>query len=353
MQMSPIHIVGMGATTSIGRNVWASAAAARAGICGFSEHPFMIDTAGEPMCVALAPWLSVDVEGADRFCELLFPAIDESIEILLGESQKPSFRIGLCLALPPSRPGQPESVGKRVLKAAKTRYTKITSHPLSFPVGHAGGYLALNAAIKGIRQDSIDACIVAGVDSYMTPETLEWIEQCDQLHGAGSLNNAWGFIPGEAAGAILITTETNVKAFAIDAFGEILSVGLGQETKLIKAEDVCIGHGLSSAFLAALKALQTGQQIHNIFCDLNGEAYRADEYGFTALRGKEWFLDASDFIAPADCWGDIGAASAFLHIAQSIICHRKRYGKGALSMIWASSESGQRGAAVINTFDPK
>jgi 3-oxoacyl-[acyl-carrier-protein] synthase-1 len=166
------------------------------------------------------------------------------------------------------------------------------------------------------------------------------------------LNNAWGFIPGEAAGAILIASESCTQKLALDPFGEILSVGLGRETKLIKTDDVCIGQGLSSAFLSALSALPPGLQVHNIFCDLNGETYRADEYGFTALRGKEWFSDASDFIAPADCWGDIGAASALLHMAQSIICHRKRYGKGSLSMTWASSESGQRGAAVINAFDP-
>lgn len=352
MPKSSIHIIGMGATTPVGRNVWASAAAARAGICGFSEHPFMVDTAGEPMCVARAPWIGIDVELADRFCELLVPAIDESLLPLIEQPPMPSARIGLCLSLPPLRPGQPDMLAMQVLKTVKSRYSKFISHAKTFPVGHAGGYLALDAAIKWILQDSIDACIVAGVDSYLCPETLEWLEQCEQLHGAGPLNNAWGFIPGEAAGAILITTRTNAKSLKLDSLGEIVSVGIGRETKLIKTDNVCIGKGLSSAFLAALKVFPAGQQIHNIFCDLNGETYRADEYGFTALRSKEWFLDTSDFVAPADCWGDIGAASALLHIAQSIICHRKRYGKGSLSMTWASSESGQRGAAVINAFDP-
>ncbi len=35
----------------------------------------------------------------------------------------------------------------------------------------------------------------------------QWLEENDQLHGAGPLNNAWGFIPGEGAGAVLLVTE--------------------------------------------------------------------------------------------------------------------------------------------------
>ena len=51
---------------------WSSAAAVRAGISGFAEHPFMIDTAGEPMRAAIAPWLDIEcracgsVRGAAR-----------------------------------------------------------------------------------------------------------------------------------------------------------------------------------------------------------------------------------------------------------------------------------------------
>ena len=352
MQTHRIHIVGMGASTPIGQSVWASVAAARAGICGFSEHPFMIDTAGEPMCVARAPWLGVDVDGSDRFCELLFPAMDEALKALLEKFPQPAFSIGHCLALPPPRPGQPQDLGKRVLEAVNRRYANLISKSLLFPVGHAGGYLALDTAMKGIWHHSIDAWVVSGVDSYMAPETLEWVETSDQLHGAGPFNNAWGFIPGEAAGAIVVTTATHARRFRLDSFGEVLNIGLGRETKLIKTDAVCIGEGLTNAFRSALGPLPMALKVHNVFCDLNGETYRADEYGFAALRSKERFLDASDFVAPADCWGDVGAASAPLHLTMGLICHRKRYGKGPVSMAWASSESGERGAAVINSLDP-
>jgi 3-oxoacyl-[acyl-carrier-protein] synthase-1 len=58
-------------------------------------------------------------------------------------------------------------------------------------------------------------------------------------------------------------------------------------------------------------------------------------------------------VAPADVWGDVGAAGALLHLCLAVICHRKRYGKGPVSMAWGSSESGERGAAVIRARAPK
>jgi 3-oxoacyl-[acyl-carrier-protein] synthase-1 len=94
-------------------------------------------------------------------------------------------------------------------------------------------------------------------------------------------------------------------------------------------------------------------RIDNIFCDQNGERYRADEYGFATLRTKERFRSIGDFHAMADCWGDIGAAGAVVHATVAAICQRKRYGKGSLSLICASSEGGERGAAVIRGLDAR
>lgn len=351
MEPTRLQIVGLGASTPIGRNVWASAAAARAGVCGFSEHPYMIDTAGEPMRIARAPWLDIGVEGVDRYAELLCPAIDEALGAVVSPGAGPQPRLGLALALPPARPGQPPTLADDLLKRIGERHGGRFANPHCFEVGHAAAHLALDAAAKACVSGSIDACLIGGVDSYLAPETLEWIESCDQLHGGGPLNNAWGFIPGEAAGAILVGTPGFAQRQRLEAFGEVVGMGLGVETKLIKTDAVCVGEGLTQAFRSALQALAPGELIHDVFCDLNGERYRSDEYGFAALRTKESFRSATDFVAPADCWGDIGAAGGLLHIALAAISHRKCYGKGSLSIVWASSESGERGAALIRGLD--
>jgi 3-oxoacyl-[acyl-carrier-protein] synthase-1 len=346
-----LQILGLGAVTSIGCNVWASAAAARAGLCGFRQHPFMTDSVGEPMRVARVPWLEAKVQGVDRFRQLLLPAIDEALTPVHGQVEQRTIRLGLALGLPPLGPGRPERLADDLHDAITQQYPSLLTRISEFEVGHAAGHLCLDAALTESTAQPIDACLVAGVDSYLAPETLEWVEDCDQLHGAGPLNNAWGFIPGEGAGAVLIATDGGKGRIGAAALGEILSVGLGQEAKLIKTDAVCVGEGMTQAFREALRVLPPDEQVHNVFCDLNGEKYRADEYGFAALRTKDRFRSVSDFIAPADCWGDLGAAGALLHIALSIISHKKRYGKGPYSLVCASSESGKRGAAVIRALN--
>jgi 3-oxoacyl-[acyl-carrier-protein] synthase-1 len=350
---SPLQILGLGATTPIGRSVWASAAAARAGLCGFAEHPFMIDTAGEPMRVARVPWLGVDVNGADRFCQLLLPAIDEALTPVRRHVEQRTIRLGLVLGLPPRRPGQPERLANDLHDAIAEQYPGLFSLIGEFEIGHAAGHWCFDGALKRCETNHVDATLLAGADSYLAPETLEWVEECDQLHGGGTLNNAWGFIPGEAAGVVLVAAGEQAQRIGAIALGQVVSVGLGRETKLIKSDAVCIGEGLTLAFREALRELPLNETIHNVFCDLNGEKYRADEYGFAALRTKDRFRSASDFIAPADCWGDVGAAGVFLHMALAVISHRKRYGKGPLSMVCASSEPGERGAAVIRALGQK
>jgi len=340
-------IAGLGARTPIGRSVWASAAAARAGLCGFCEHPFMVDTAGEPMRVARAPWIDWRVAGIDRLAALLLPAIDEALGELIRLSAGMSLRLGLALALPTSRPGLPPATGEALLARVAARHPgRFTAAP-AFELGHAAAYPALEAAVNALAAASLDACLVCGVDSYLAPETLEWLEACDQLHGGGALNNAWGFIPGEAAGAVLLATSALLQRTGMATLAEISAVGIGRESKLIKTDDVCIGEGLTRAFRSVLATLAPGERVNDIFCDLNGEPYRADEYGFAALRTREHLRTSSDFNSPADCWGDAGAAGGPLHVALAAIAHYKRYARGTISMAWGSSESGERGAALI------
>jgi 3-oxoacyl-[acyl-carrier-protein] synthase I len=345
------QIVGLGAATPLGRDVWASAAAARAGVCACSEHPFLVDTAGEPMKIARAAWLDVSLELPARCRALLFAATDEALAAIGGREAWADAKTGLALALPPHRPGRPVDLARLLSESIAARYPGQFSTVAVYESGHAAGHLALDAAVRSVTTSSTDAYLVAGVDSYLTAETLEWIEACEQLHGAGALNNAWGFIPGEAAGALLIASERFAERLHLERLGEIAGIGLGRETRLIKTDAVCIGEGLTQAFRAALATLPHHERIDNVFCDLNGEPYRADEYGFTALRVKERFLAVNDFVAPADCWGDVGAAGALLHVALGAIAHRKRYANGPLSLVCASSETGERGAAVLRGFD--
>lgn len=341
-----IYVVALGASTAVGRDAWSSAAAVRGGISGFAQHPYMIDTAGEPMRVAAAPWLNINLKGVERFEALLYPAIDQVLEYLSSVNRY-SLRIALSIGLPSPRPGLPVDLQPQLMDILDERYSRTFSAVVAFPKGHAAGLLALDAAITRFTQSTIDACVVAAADSYMEPETLEWLEECDQLHSAGSLNNAWGFVPSEGAGALLLARANVVEKLRLMPLARVVGTGISFEPNRIKTETICLGEGLTQAFRGALATLPADVKVTDIYCDMNGEPYRADEFGFAAVRVKERFDSVSDFVAPADCWGDVCAASGPLHIGLALIASRKNYSKGQKAMIWASSEAGERSAVVM------
>lgn len=344
-----VAIVSCGASTPLGRDVWSSAAAVRAGISGFTQHPYMIDSAGEPMRAAIAPWLDIGLRGADRLEALLFPAVDEALEPLASASgAAPSMAI--ALGLPSPRPGVPDDLVQQMTTRIIRRYAHRFGSVASFAGGHSAGLMAAQAASRKLAEGSIDACIVAGVDSYIEPLVLEWLEANDQLHGAGPLNNAWGFVPGEAGAALLLMRESMAEATRLRPLAFVLGTGTSIETKRIKTDTVCIGEGLTAAFRAALASLPVGSTVSDIYCDMNGESYRADEFGFTALRTKERFASASEFVAPADCWGDVAAAGGPLHLALATVAGLKGYGRGPFAFVWSSAEQGERAATLVATM---
>ena len=339
-----VCVVGIGAATSIGPTAPATAAAVRAGIAGFADHPYMIDRIGEPFVVASAPY--IDVGGEDRFVELAVPALREALEPVSGllGSRDP---IPTIVGLPESRPGLPENLASTLaakLPAATSNGCRI-AQPSMLPNGHSAGLMAIESACRMIRGGQTEFCLVGGVDSYLDPDTLDWLEDCEQLH---NLDNAWGFIPGEAAGFCLLCSGVAASRHDLNVLGHLLGVAAAQEENRIKTETVCIGKGLTEAAHGVLRSLASADtRIDDTICDLNGEAYRADEFGFMLARTSERFVDTSAFTAPADCWGDVGAASGPLFILLASAAAMKGYANGPLTLLWTSSEAGERVAALF------
>lgn len=346
MTGDPIYVAALGATTPLGRDAWSSAAAVRAGLSAFTDHPYMIDTAGQPMRAAIAPWLDPDLGGDARFESLLLPAIQQVLDPMIDRQPLPN-RLAIAIGLPAQRPGRPDDLDRALLAAVTRRYGSLFADAALFPIGHAAGLVAFDQACRMLERGAHQACVVAGVDTYLEPETLEWIEECDQYHGAGPFNNAWGFVPGEAAGALLLVRASVAERLGLPLLARVLGSGTAFEPKRIKTETVCIGEGLTHAFRAALQGLPPAARVTDIYCDMNGEPYRADEYGFTALRTREAFERVSEFVAPADCWGDVSAAGGPLHIVLAAIAAAKGYASGPRALAWASSESGERAAALL------
>ena len=201
----------------------------------------------------------------------------------------------------------------------------------------------MSACVHRMRGDGSDFGLVGGIDSYISGEALEWLESEEQLHTAA---NPWGFIPGEAAGFCLLATPAGLARLGTTPLLSLQRVALATESHVIKSDAVCTGLGLTAAILGVLEGLPEGSKADDIICDLNGEPYRADEYGFAIPRIAERCRDAVAFQNPADCWGDIGAASAPLFVALAAAAAQKT-ASGSYTLVWNSSESGERAAALL------
>jgi 3-oxoacyl-[acyl-carrier-protein] synthase-1 len=345
-----VYVVGVGGRTAIGLTAPASAAAVRAGIAGFTDHPSMIDQHGNPFVVARAPYLSADVVGAERFSELALPAAREALEPISGLIQE-TLPMPLIVGVPAPRPGLPAELEAKLLG----QLTDVTSHRcriseiLLLPTGHSAGLMAIEAGCQKIASGSTEFCLAGGVDSYLDAATLEWVAHCDQLH---TISNAWGFVPGEAAGFSLLCSSAAAKRCELPVLGQLVAITTGHEENRIKTATICTGQGLSQVVRQVLQSLPPNTLIDYTICDQNGEPYRADECGFMLARTSASFVDASDFLAPADCWGDVGAASGPLFVMLAVAAARKRYAKGPYTLLWTSSEGGERAATIIHAEVP-
>lgn len=344
MTLPPPLILGIGARTPLGLDRAGSAAAVRCGISAIAEHPAMIDRFGNPMKVTRDAALDVGLAGPERLAALALAAATEALAPLAGAAALPPITIALSLG--EERPGQGAGTGAALIEAltASLRARMDLGRVLHWMGGHAGGLMAIEAAGRLIASGRAELVLAGGVDSYLDADTLEWLDETEQLH---SEDNIYGFCPGEAAGLVLMAAPDTAHRLGLLPLLEVAGIGSGTETNLIRTENIVLGEGLAAAFAGARVGLEADQPVDQVLCDMNGERYRGNEYGFAVLKSAGLFRDAADFIAPADCWGDVGAASGPLGVALAAEAATRGYSRGPLSLIWASSTAGQRAAAIL------
>jgi 3-oxoacyl-[acyl-carrier-protein] synthase-1 len=344
-----IPIISTGARTPLGLSAPATAAAVRAGIAAMQAHPFMIDRFGEPMIVTADAQLNVEIPFVDRLIEL---AISPALEALqpLRESRGMIASVNVLIALPEERPGVAADLKETFCQRfgsyleKEIRIQGISCHAR----GHAGGLACFEQALSLVNSGKTELCLVGGVDSYLHRETLEWLDSLDQLH---SKDTIWGFCPGEGAGFCLLSSEKLARHLNLTSVVHLLSASQAAEPNRIKTETICIGEGLSETFKKTLSVLPEDSRVSYTICDMNGEPYRANEFGFAMLRSARKFAEEADFQTPADCWGDVGAASGPLFAILASYSAAKGYSERAYTFLWASSENGLRASALLKTRD--
>lgn len=338
-----ICVCGIGVRSPLGLNAAASAAAVRGAISAISMHPFFIDKAGNPMSLARDAGLGAEAPLASRFEAMLISAVSEALGNhiqLAGET-----RSACWIGLPEPRVGLGTGMQRSLPDAIASRFGIQYTAIKLLPRGHAAGLMAMQRAAQEISDGELDICVVAGVDSYHDPDTLEWLDREGMLLSAVNRN---GFPPSEAAGACVLASRTVANRHGLPVLGSLVGATTALEPHPIRSAGVCVGEGLSAAIKAVINHCRVpAGAISATYCDLNGERYRNEEFGYTLLRVQEAFVDAHDYLTPADCWGDVGAASGLCFASLAVAAHQRGYARGGLPLLWAGSQSGHRTAVLM------
>jgi 3-oxoacyl-[acyl-carrier-protein] synthase-1 len=338
-------IVATGARTPVGLRAATSAAAVRAGICRHALHPTMLDGAGDPLRFALDGRLDPALLGTPRLEALAVSALRECLVPLAALGPIP---LSLWMGFPEERPGFTRTDTDVVMRALGNELLRCAQPEdvMSVPLGHAAGLVALELALRELDAGHTHACVVGGVESYLHPATIDWLDESGRLATAA---NRSGFVPGEAAGFVLVTTAATARAWRLPALASIRGVATVLDPNAAATARVCAGDSLTAAIASATLGLQLPQEkIATTYCDLNGERHRTEEFLYVPLRLPAPFIDANRYEAPATAWGDVGAASGPLYLILAAASGQRGYARGPHVLAWASSNGGTRAATTLS-----
>jgi 3-oxoacyl-[acyl-carrier-protein] synthase-1 len=251
------------------------------------------------------------------------------------------------LALPEHRPGFGPDEARRVHRALNSdRYSGAQRVIVQEAGGgHAGAFPALETLVRRIRAGEVELGVVAGVDSYFDADTLDWLDAEGRLAHAEARS---GLSPGEGASAVVLASDAARDRLDLPSLAVVRDVACARETRDPASDEGLLGEALGEAIARAMDGAGRGKQIaEHVYCDINGERERVDDWGFALLRAGARFRDGTAYATGVAECGDLGAACAPLNCAIAVEAWARRRASGATALVWGASWGGMRGAALL------
>lgn len=345
-----VVVTAVESNTAVGLNMEQSSAAIRAGIAGFREHPAYMpiirefDIAEDPIKVAS----NGRIGGYDW--QRLFALISGPLTTLVemsGLSRAAMANGGLYFALPANdEVVQKCNLQRLFLEQASERLAlPKTKEFLGIQTGSTGVYALVERAIKKMQAGEMSFCIIAAVDSYLLNERLDLYDQNWRLK---TDRNPAGFIPGEAGAVFLLETEEFAQQRKARSLLRIDGVQAGQELNPVTGEKTSTGGGLTDAIHTLAESSGNGQPWSWVLSDLNGERYKAFEWGVVLPRLNKLFTNDHQFSHMADVIGDVGAAMAAVQIGYISKAFERGFAPASSALLFAGNDVGKRYAMTVS-----
>ena len=348
----PVVIVGVGMLTAVGLSAAETAASVRSGTMRFGESPFR-DRRFHPITLAevpedgLPPLTSPGMAASGytsrelRLLRLAAPALRESLTPIARRRA----RVGLCLALPEIETTRPFN-RRAFLRAMCTLAGEGVDATLSDAshIGRAGGLTAIGHAVHIVQQGLADFMVAGSIDSYRDPHVLAQLEKAKRLKTAANMD---GFIPGEAAGFLVLGRSSAAAAHGAPILASVSPVAEGFEPGHLASTEPYRGDGLAGVLRQLTAAGVVASPVGEVYSSMNGESHWAKEWGVAYLRNKSIFQETHGMHHPADSFGDTGAACGPVLVGLAALGITQGY-RRAPALVYGSSDSGPRAALLVS-----
>lgn len=302
-----------------------------------------MDSAGEWIVASEVP-LEQPWRGPEKLGRMLASVIEESFgtDPSLEPAETP---IIVCFS-ERERPGRLDDLNERVLESAQ-RLLDFDLHASSMTVsqGRVGGAVALREARKMLYDQRLAAVVIAGVDSYLSAQTLIEFEKKRRLLTSDNSN---GFIPGEGASAVIVKRPRPSDEPQLVVIG----LGFGVEHATIESEEPLRADGLVHAIKESLSDARADMGWLDFrITDVSGEQYSFKEASLAITRILRTKKEEFDIWHAADCIAETGSAAGPIALNIAWAANEQNYSKGANILCHFGNDDGKRAAAVL-TYQP-
>jgi 3-oxoacyl-[acyl-carrier-protein] synthase-1 len=344
-------IIGRGMVTAVGLTAAQTTSSVRAGANRFSEtsihdkrfQPFVMSLLPDDVLPPLTEELEKVAGLTSRqiwMLRLAAPALQEATEGIDDMEGIPLF-LGGAEPLPDRPAPLSEPFLRHLSVQAEVAFDLAGSKV--FPAGRAAGLVALKEALAVLATGKVAAILVGGVDTFLDLYLLGTLDMEDRILGPGIMD---GFIPGEGAAFLLLTTQSRVASCGKPPLGAISAVVTGFENGHLYSELPYRGDGLAGAFTEFFGTGNVTEPVGELYTAMTGENHWAKELGVAFIRNSTAFDPLYATHHPADCTGDTGAASGIIMTILAATGIQRNYRRSP-SLVTCSSDRGVCGVVAI------
>jgi 3-oxoacyl-[acyl-carrier-protein] synthase-1 len=334
----PLAITGTAMVTGVGLDAPSSCAAIRCAIDNFQETRFM-DKGGEWIMGSEVP-LKQPWRGKTKLIKMAAATINECLannKQIVPESTP----LLLCLS-EHGRKGRVIDDDNRFFLDLQDEL-KLVFHGKSRVIaqGHVSIAIALKHARLLIQGLKIKHILIVATDSLLVAPTLSHYEENERLLTSQNSN---GFIPGEAAAALVVEPSYSTQQNVLACRG----VGFGVEQAHVDSEEPLRADGLTAAIKESLIDAGCGEGILDFkITDTSGEQYYFKEASLAFSRVDRTKREEFDFWHPADCIGEVGVVIGLVIVAVLKSACEKAYSKGNHILAHLGNDDGKRSSMVF------